>query len=75
MIKCWIYLKEKVKFFQNLRNNLFPDIKCYESYTGMNSDQNAQGTVEPVHLQSKLSSHAFMCIVILGLTWSGVIVQ
>lgn len=41
----------------------------------MNSDQNAQGAVQPVHWQSKLSSHAFMCIVILGLTWPGVIVQ
>lgn len=40
----------------------------------MNSDKTAQGTVEPVRWQSKLSSHAFMCMVILGLTWSGVIV-
>lgn len=46
-----------------------------ESYTGMNPHQNAQGTVQPVCWQSKLSSHAFMCAVILGPTWSGVIVE
>lgn len=41
----------------------------------MNRHQNAQGTVKPACWQSKLSSHAFMWIVILDPTWSGVIVQ
>lgn len=58
--------------FQSTNSRELPIYRHYESYTGMNPYQNAQGTV---CWQSKLSSHAFMWIVISGLSWSGVIVQ